>query len=152
MKKVRRRRLVCIKPCRFRRGKFEVHFEFGVKYTIVLKSDGYWWLVNSAQKKSLHLRLIPPRKSESFSSSGIQINGDLDMRGGRWVKCVKTIAGIFIERKFYRISYRSGTFITVIDEFGNGIEFVDEDSIFKDHFKFAVSQKRGITWAIQRQL
>ena len=74
------------------------------------------------------------------------------MRGGRRVKCVKTIAEIFIERKFYRISYRNSTFITVIDEFGNGIEFVDEDSIFKDHFKFAVSQKRGTTWAIQRQL
>lgn len=74
------------------------------------------------------------------------------MSAGMLVKCVKTITGIFVEGKFYHVSYQSGTFITVIDEFRNGVGFVvDEDSVFKDHFKFAVSQKRGTTWAIRRQ-
>ena len=68
MKKVRMRRLVCIKPCRFYYGKFEVHFEFGVKYPIVLKADGHWWLINPAQKKSimLHPSLIPSEKIREF--------------------------------------------------------------------------------------
>ena len=74
------------------------------------------------------------------------------MRSGRRVRCVKTIAEIFIEGKFYHISCRSGTYITVIDELGNGIGFdVIKDSESKDHFKFAVSQKRGTSWAIRRQ-
>ena len=74
------------------------------------------------------------------------------MRAGMWVKCVKTITEIFIEGEFYRIPYRSGTYITVIDELGNGIGFdVVRDSVFKDHFKFAVSQKRGTRWDISRR-
>ena len=74
------------------------------------------------------------------------------MKGGRWVKCVKTITEIFIEGEFYHIPYRSGTYITVIDELGNGIGFdVIKDQVFKDHFKFALSQKRGTTWATLRQ-
>jgi hypothetical protein len=74
------------------------------------------------------------------------------MKGGIWVKCVKTITEIFIEGEFYRIPYRSGTYITVIDELGNGIGFdVVRDSVFKDHFKFAVSQKRGTKWDISRR-
>ena len=74
------------------------------------------------------------------------------MSAGMWVKCVKTITEIFIEGEFYRISYRSGTYITVIDELGNGIGFdVVRDSVFKDHFKFAVSQKRGTKWDISRR-
>ena len=74
------------------------------------------------------------------------------MSAGIWVKCVKTITEIFIEGEFYRISYRSGTYITVIDELGNGIGFdVVRDSVFKDHFKFAVSQKRGTKWDISRR-
>ena len=74
------------------------------------------------------------------------------MRSGRRVRCVKTIAEIFIEGKFYRISCRSATYITVIDELGNGIGFdVVKDSEFKNHFKFAVSQKRGTKWDISRR-
>jgi len=74
------------------------------------------------------------------------------MSAGMWVKCVKTITEIFIEGEFYRIPYRSGTYITVIDELGNGIGFdVVRDSVFKDHFKFAVSQKRGTGWDISRR-
>ena len=73
------------------------------------------------------------------------------MSAGIWVKCVKTITDIFIEGEFYRITYRSGTYITIIDELGNGIRFDVISSIFKDHFKFAVSQKRGTKWEIQRQ-
>jgi hypothetical protein len=74
------------------------------------------------------------------------------MSAGMWVKCVKTITEIFIEGEFYCISYRSGTYITVIDELGNGIGFdVVRDSVFKDHFKFAVSQKRGTGWDISRR-
>jgi hypothetical protein len=74
------------------------------------------------------------------------------MKGGIWVKCVKTITEIFIEGNFYHVPYRQGTYITVIDELGNGIGFdVCRDQVFKDHFKFAVSQKRGTEWAIRRQ-
>ena len=75
------------------------------------------------------------------------------MSAGIWIKCVKTITEIFIEGKFYRSSlYRDGTYITVIDELGNGIGFdVVKDSEFKDHFKFAVSQKRGTKWDISRR-
>lgn len=74
------------------------------------------------------------------------------MSAGMWVKCVKTITEIFIEGEFYRIPYRSDTYITVIDELGNGIGFdVVRDSVFKDHFKFAVSQKRGTRWDISRR-
>jgi hypothetical protein len=74
------------------------------------------------------------------------------MKGGRWVKCVKTMTEIFIEGEYYQVSYRSGTYITVIDELGNGIGFdVVRDSVFKDHFKFAVSQKRGTGWDISRR-
>lgn len=74
------------------------------------------------------------------------------MSAGMWVKCVKTITEIFIEGEFYLISYRNGTYITVIDELGNGIGFdVVRDSVFKDHFKFAVSQKRGTKWDISRR-
>jgi hypothetical protein len=70
-----------------------------------------------------------------------------------WVKCVKTITEIFIEGEFYCISYRSGTYITIIDELGNGIGFdvVRDSAAFKDHFKFAVSQKRRTGWATRRQ-
>ena len=74
------------------------------------------------------------------------------MSAGMWVKCVKTITEIFIEGKYYQVPYRSGTYITVIDELGNGIGFdVVRDSVFKDHFKFAVSQKRGTGWDISRR-
>ena len=74
------------------------------------------------------------------------------MSAGIWVKCVKTITEIFIEGEFYRIPYRSGTYITVIDELGNGIGFdVIKDQVFKDHFKFAISQKRGTKWDISRR-
>lgn len=74
------------------------------------------------------------------------------MKGGRWVKCVKTITEIFIEGEFYYVSYRNGIYITVIDELGNGIGFdIIKDQVFKDHFKFAISQKRGTIWATQRQ-
>ena len=74
------------------------------------------------------------------------------MSAGMWVKCVKTITEIFIEGEYYQVPYRSGTYITVIDELGNGIGFdVVRDSVFKDHFKFAVSQKRGTGWDISRR-
>ena len=74
------------------------------------------------------------------------------MKGGRWVKCVKTITEIFIEGEFYHVSYKSGTYITIIDELGNGIGFdVIKDQVFKDHFKFAISQKRGTIWDISRR-
>ena len=74
------------------------------------------------------------------------------MKGGRWVKCVKTITEIFIEGEFYHVSYKSGTYITIIDELGNGIGFdVIKDQVFKDHFKFAISQKRGTKWDISRR-
>ena len=74
------------------------------------------------------------------------------MSAGMWVKCVKTITEIFIKGEFYRIPYRSDTYITVIDGLGNGIGFdVVRDSVFKDHFKFAVSQKRGTKWDISRR-
>ena len=74
------------------------------------------------------------------------------MKGGKWVKCVKTITEIFIEGEFYHVPYRNGTYITVIDELRNEIGFdVVRDSVFKDHFKFAVSQKRGTEWDISRR-
>lgn len=74
------------------------------------------------------------------------------MSAGMWVKCVKTITEIFIEGEFYHVPYRSGTYITIIDELGNGLGFdVSRDSVFKDHFKFAVSQKRGTKWDISRR-
>ena len=74
------------------------------------------------------------------------------MSAGMWVKCVKTITEIFIEGEFYRIPYRSGTYITVIDELGNGLGFdISKDQVFKDHFKFAISQKRGTKWDISRR-
>ena len=74
------------------------------------------------------------------------------MRGGKWVKCVKTITEIFIEGKYYQINYQYDTYITLIDELGNGLGFdTSRDQVFKDHFKFAISQKRGTEWAIQRR-
>jgi hypothetical protein len=45
------------------------------------------------------------------------------MKGGMWVKCVKTITEIFIEGEFYHVPYQSGTYIMVIDELGNSIGF-----------------------------
>ena len=47
------RRIICVIPCRFYRGNFEVSFRFGVKYPIVLKADGHWWLMNPEQRKSV---------------------------------------------------------------------------------------------------
>ena len=74
------------------------------------------------------------------------------MNAGMLVKCVKTITEIFIEGEFYHVSFRSGTYIIVIDELGNRVRFdVVKDSVFKDHFKFAVSQKRGTKWDISRR-
>lgn len=74
------------------------------------------------------------------------------MKGGKWVKCVKTLTEIFIEGEFYHVPYRNGTYITVIDELGNGIRFdTSQDQVFKDHFKLALSQKRGTEWATRRQ-
>ena len=74
------------------------------------------------------------------------------MKGGKWVKCVKTITEIFIEGKYYQINYQYDTYITLIDELGNGLGFdTSRDQVFKDHFKFAISQKRGTEWAIQRR-
>ena len=71
---------------------------------------------------------------------------------GKWVKCVKTMAECFIEGKYYRIYYQYNTYITLIDELGNGLGFdISRDQVFKDHFRFAISQKRGTEWAIQRQ-
>ncbi len=38
------------------------------------------------------------------------------------------------------------------DELGNGLGFdTNRDQVFKDHFRFAISQKRGTEWAIRRQ-
>ena len=74
------------------------------------------------------------------------------MKGGRWVKCVKTITEIFIEGKYYQINYQYDTYITLIDELGNGLGFdTSRDQVFKDHFKFALSQKRGTKWDISRR-
>ena len=73
------------------------------------------------------------------------------MRGGKWVKCMKTITEIFIEGKYYQINYRYDTYITLIDELGNGLGFDSRDQVFKDHFRFAISQKRGTEWATRRQ-
>ena len=74
------------------------------------------------------------------------------MRGGKWVKCVKTITEIFIEGKYYQITYQYDTYITLIDELGNGLGFdTNRDQVFKDHFRFAISQKRGTEWATRRQ-
>ena len=78
------------------------------------------------------------------------------MSAGRWVKCVKTITDIFIEGKYYQINYQFNyqydTYITLIDELGNGVGFdTSRDQVFKDHFKFALSQKRGTEWATRRQ-
>ena len=75
------------------------------------------------------------------------------MRNGRWVKCIKTITEIFIEGKFYRISYSElqYPYITIIDELGNTIGFnVIEDSMFKNHFRIECSQKRKTKWATQK--
>lgn len=74
------------------------------------------------------------------------------MKGGRWVKCVKTITEIFIEGKYYQARDFFAPHIILIDEFGNSIGFdTSRDSVFKVHFKLGVSQKRGTTWATQRQ-
>ena len=74
------------------------------------------------------------------------------MKGGKWVKCVKTITEIFIEGKYYQINFQYDTYITLIDELGNGLGFdTSSDQIFKDHFKFALSQKRGTEWITRRQ-
>lgn len=74
------------------------------------------------------------------------------MKGGKWVKCVKTITEIFIEGKYYQINYRDDTYITLIDELGNGLGFdTSRDQVFKDHFRFAISQKRGTKWDISRR-
>ena len=75
------------------------------------------------------------------------------MRGGKWVKCVKTLTEIFIEGKYYQIdNYQYDTYIILIDELGNGLVFdTSRDQVFKDHFRFAISQKRGTEWAIRRQ-
>ena len=74
------------------------------------------------------------------------------MKGGKWVKCVKTIAEIFIEGKYYQINYRYDTYITLIDELGNGLIFdTSRDQVFEDHFRFAISQKRGTKWDISKR-
>jgi hypothetical protein len=74
------------------------------------------------------------------------------MKGGRWVKCVKTITEIFIEGKYYQINYQYDTYITLIDELGNGLGFdTSRDQVFKDHFKLGISQKRGTKWDISRR-
>lgn len=74
------------------------------------------------------------------------------MRGGKWVKCVKTITEIFIEGKYYQINNQYDTYITLRDELGIGHGFdTSGDKVFKDHFRFAISQKRGTEWAIRRQ-
>lgn len=74
------------------------------------------------------------------------------MKGGKWVKCVKTITEIFIEGNYYQIYYQYDTHINLIDEFGNRLGFdTSRDQVFKDHFKFALSQKRGTKWDISRR-
>lgn len=73
------------------------------------------------------------------------------MRGGKWVKCVKTITKIFIEGKYYQINYQYDTYITLINELGNGHGFDTRDKVFKDYFRFAMSQKRGTEWATRKQ-
>jgi hypothetical protein len=75
------------------------------------------------------------------------------MKGGRWVKCVKTITEIFIEGEFYQIrDFFAPHHIILIDEFGNSIGFdISKDQVFKDHFKLGISQKRGTEWATRKQ-
>ena len=76
------------------------------------------------------------------------------MSAGMWVKCVRTITEIFIEGKYYQVRdfFASYYIIILIDEFGNSIGFdIFRDQVFKDHFKFAISQKRGTKWDISRR-
>ena len=74
------------------------------------------------------------------------------MKGGIWVKCVKTITEIFIEGEYYQVRDFFAPHIILIDELGNSIGFdISRDSVFKAHFKFNVSQKRGTKWETQRQ-
>ena len=75
------------------------------------------------------------------------------MKGGRWVKCVKTITEIFIEGEYYQVrDFFAPHNIILIDEFGNSIGFdISRDSVFKAHFKLCVSQKRGTKWDISRR-
>jgi hypothetical protein len=75
------------------------------------------------------------------------------MKGGMWVKCVKTITEIFIEGEFYHVSYRSGTYITVIDELGNGIGFdvFPVIQFLKLILNSGSLKKRGTEWATRRQ-
>ena len=74
------------------------------------------------------------------------------MKGGIWVKCVKTITEIFIEGEYYQVYDFFAPHIILIDELGNSIGFdISRDSVFKTHFKLSVSQKRGTKWATQRQ-
>ena len=74
------------------------------------------------------------------------------MKGGGWVKCVKTITEIFIEGEYYQVHDFFDPYIILIDEFGNSIGFdISRDSIFKAHFKLSVSQKRGTKWDISRR-
>ena len=73
------------------------------------------------------------------------------MKGGMWVKCVKTITEIFIEGKYYQVRDFFAPYIILIDELGNKIGFdISCDSVFKAHFKLDVSQKRGTKWDISR--
>ena len=74
------------------------------------------------------------------------------MKGGIWVKCVKTITEIFIEGEYYQVRDFFAPHIILIDELGNSIGFdISRDSIFKAHFKLSVSQKRGTKWDISRR-
>ena len=74
------------------------------------------------------------------------------MSDGMWVKCVKTITEIFIVGKYYQVLDFFAPHIILIDELGNSVGFdISRDSVFKDHFKLSVSQKRGTIWATQRQ-
>ena len=74
------------------------------------------------------------------------------MSAGMWVKCVRTITEIFIEGEYYQVSDFFAPHIVLIDELGNSVGFdISRDSVFKDHFKLSVSQKRGTIWATRRQ-
>lgn len=75
------RGIVCVKPCRFYHGRFEVSFRFGVKYPIVLKADGYWWLMNPEQKKSI---MIHPDLTSYESIRKYFIRWNPNKRGSRY--------------------------------------------------------------------
>jgi hypothetical protein len=74
------------------------------------------------------------------------------MSAGMWVKCVKSITITFKEGKLYRIIRNPAhDKIVLIDELGVEVGYYIDNDYFDQHFRFAVSQKRGTTWATSRQ-